>query len=272
MYKWLSWLFGFLWLFLLCNTFYLNSQKNNQSKEISHLLNSIEITHKEINTAKIQNQTLYNLLSTKEKENNELLEVIKSLETKPEKIKYVIKTETQFIPSDPVFITNDIPTEYLFKMTNGLITARFSYETDFKFETYQLDLKTDLVITENKSSALTKIKSSYDDQWLEIPMQLNVTNVTPKKKLLDPQVAIGISVDSDLKPNVSLISSNIHHKDFDFVNLRLSYGNGMSLGLDPVSYNIGKPLPILTNAWLAPGVNLNTNNQINYSLTLSAKL
>lgn len=270
--KWLNWFFGLLLLLVLFFSFYLNSQKNKSNTELQALIDTIEITHKEINVSKIENQNLHKALFTKEKENKELLELIKSLNTKPENIKYIVKTETKLIPSEPIFITSDIPKEYLFKMQNGLVTGRFAYTDEFIFESYELDLKTDLIIANNKTSALTKIKSSYDNQWLGTPMQLSVTNVTPKQNILEPQIAVGVTLDNKLKPNISLISSNIHYKDFDFVNLRFSYGNGASVGLDPISYNIGKPLPILTNAWLAPGVNLNTNDQVNYSLTLSAKL
>lgn len=257
---------------LALQNYQLNKLVNRTNQDY---LEYVEITNKNIETVNNTKTTLSKELAKAQSDNQDLLQVIAQYKNKPQDIKYIVETKTVIVPSEPIYITPDLPSEYNFNLHDNLTVARFEYANKkFKFETFELTFKADVVIAKNKTSSLLKISSAYEPNiWHEYPIDLSVKEITEPVKLFTPHISLGLTV-SLPKPEllVSLSMSTLHFHDFDFLSLRISgNSNTVQLGLDPISYNIGKPLPVLTDLWISPGISIDQNLETSGTVTFSTK-
>jgi hypothetical protein len=249
----------------------INCEFNN-NKDSRALLDQIEITNKEIVVERNKTKTLNELLLTKDSEYKDLLEVIKSLEVAPERIKYVTRTESILVPGEPVFITNDLPQSYLFDMQNGLVVAQFRAGPPYEFLTHELTFKTEIAIADNKTSALTKVKSDYDDTWFEVSTALESTAIDKQRfKTFDPDLHLGVSINSKIEPSASLALNAFHvNESIDMLSPKINIGENIYFGINPISY---KPnLPLVDDLWVSPGAAIGIDGSKVIDLTISTQL
>lgn len=221
-----------------------------------------------------KNQTLIKSIKTLETENKDLQSLIADLRARPDTIRYITKTETVLRPSEPIFITPDLPDEYLFKVEESLVVGRFAkQEAQYEFSTYDLSFRNILVVAENKTNASLQVSSSYDNQWREVPIEVQVSKIN-KQKLIEPHIGVGVS-GSLPSPNLqaSVFLSAIHPRaDIDLGLVRASANkNTVSFGFDPVAYNLGAQLPIITDLWITAGPSIDTSGRIQGTVTLGSK-
>ena len=91
---------------LLVGFFVGNYQVN---KEYQTLLDNYTSQHEHLTVEKNRNKSLSQTLRQAEEDQQELLDLIAELKDKPPEIKYIVKTVTVIEPSEPEYITPDVP-------------------------------------------------------------------------------------------------------------------------------------------------------------------
>lgn len=242
----------------------------------NNLLGTYESHLEEAAVVQNTNKNLGNAIAALDTDNDDLKSLIAELKARPKEIQYVTKTETVIVASEPIVITPDLPAEHLFLLQDDIVVAKFSQENPgYKFETYSLSFRNTMVIAKNKTAASLQIQTSHDPEtWHEVTVDVKV-NRTSEQKLFEPHLGLGITGGLP-SPDVagSAYVSLFHPGDpTDLLSLRLSANqNTAALGLDPIGYNLGSNLPILTDLWIYGGVSLNTQLQGQLSITIGSKL
>ena len=246
-----------------------------QRLDMELLLQERESIYSEVVIVKNNNRSLSKTIKDSKAENLDLLSLLVELKAKPTEIEYVIRTETQLIPTDPIIIYTELPASHTHTI-NNIPVARFtSSANDYTFETATLSFRTDLVVTKRSTAGILRVKSSMDPQiWHEVPMTLKVTTIK-EKKFFAPELGIGITA-SLPEPDISAsVYLPLFHptKNIDLVAPRVSLNSsGGHLGLDPVSYNIGSQIPLVNDLWLSPGASINEHGLWSVDLTIGSKL
>lgn len=244
---------------------FVEKQNSRQLEKV--LLSQVEKSDAEIAVRQNKIRSLNSALAKSKGNNQELLELIASLEKRLDNIETIIVVETP-IEGD-VTETEEIPDEHLFKGPTGVVVARFKKGPPHIFETYDLDLKIDLAVGEKNSAAKVKIKSAYEPIWFDVPAELTVTNIR-EQKFFAPEVGLGLTASSNPDIGAALFMTFIHpNENLDFGGVRLT-SNG-HLGLDLVGYNVGTFLPIVDDLWLYAGGSINTNADTSIDLTIGTK-
>lgn len=250
--------------------------------EVEALLQDREIELQEIAVTRTQNSSLSKELANAGTERDILLDEIASLRSKPSEIKYITKVET-IIVGEPTFLTTELPESHTFRTEVGLPVAKFTIEgendaPEYAFDTADLAVTADLIIAERDNALSLRIESNLEPGvQYEIPVtKFNVTHIR-ETRTFEPHVLLGGSASiapgiSDVAPHLGI--SLFHPKtDWDLLHLRIGItGGSPSIGLDPVLYNVGGPLPILTNMWVAAGATINMQAQVAGTISLGAKL
>ena len=264
-------------VFMLLFDVWAASQVSIRNARISQLLTDVEITHQQIEVERNQRRSLESVLNTAKADNNDLLQVIASLEARPPDIKYIVETEVVIKPSDPIIITPDLPQRHLFQLEDSITVARFEQVADtYEFETYPLKFKGDLAISEKKTAMLFQVESGAEPNvWHELPLDLTVTHVKddPRKKV-EPHIGLAVVGSVPTLDVSAAVWSTVWHpsETVDSMGVYVGFNsNRGSVGFIPVAFNIGEPLPVLTDLWLMPGVSVDTNLQTNVDLMIGTK-
>jgi hypothetical protein len=250
-------------------------------KELSELVNESARLHKEVEVTNNKYSTASKAIQDLSDENTQLIDLVADLRVqanKPPIIKEVIKVVTVIEPSDPVYITPNLPDEHKFKLSPGLEVARFSkVDGQYKFETHKLTVKNSIVVGEDKSSALLQIASSVEpDVYYEIPIDdLQVRSTDEKLKLFRPDIMLsiraGLSKNPELTAAVSL--TLIHPKKcIDTVGVSVA-GNSKTaqFGIIPFAYNIGCHLPVVNDLWIVTDGYVDVLGQFGAGLGIGTK-
>lgn len=257
-----------------------DQQRVNQT-----LMDRLALADEDLSVARINNSTLESLLNEQDIDLVRLATQLEAAGAQLKEVKTVVrgKTVIQGAPTHiievPMMIDCAAPPEYRYQLENGIVVAEFLVlpSTDsvkYLYPVYDLQVNTDLVLTDKKAVMDVSMSSSYDPE-LVIHLkqeQLLVTNVR-QHKIFEPHVSLGITASAPIPQISGSVSlSGIHpNENLDIGALRLSYGRQPSVGLDFVQYNIGSRLPVLTNTWLAPGIGYSPAGPI-ATLTIGAKL
>lgn len=275
-------------------------------------LEQLRVDHKEVVTVRNREvSSLQDIISSKDKEIGIQADLILKLQDKPAEVKYVIKTVTVFQPIDKpaTFAIKDLPAEKLFgfatKDGGKVVTDRMeSKDVDgdgipdtLTFTPYAQTVALDAALGETSSSFLLRVKSSYDDVFHDVPVEVQVTHVNkdaPKRKLVDPALAMqvggfaggdilsrdgltgwaaGVNL-SWLHPttSVDLLSPSIA------LGTSWRQGDGSSKfivrgGTTVISYNVGGSGDgLLRDTWVGADVGLGTDLGLTGGLVLSTRL
>lgn len=277
--------------------------------EFAKVLDEIATDHKQVVTAKNEQvASLQEALTTSEAEAGTLADLVRKLRDRPAKVQYVTKVETVLVPSDPKVITvpiTKLPDEHLFalELPDGeLVVARVGQadsngdgENDsVEFETYEQEFALTAALGEQSSSFLLQGKTSYDGEFREIPVDVDVTRITPDPpKLARPYLALGVTgfggAGGGLARPVAGAGASVtlpwlHPRpDVDVITPRVTLGTVYDFteeqprftfrgGLDVVSYNLGREGGFVQDLWLGVGPSYGTDGSWSLDLTFSTRL
>lgn len=211
-------------------------------------------------------------------ENFQLSKKIEELAKQKPKAKYAaqsIGTLKALTPEETYTVIPDAYTHYLlgyipiasFKKTNN----------EYVFKTEDLSFRSTLILDDEETSAIIEIASSADGIWHEVPTETKTIKLAKTYPRLDLDIGIGAGINTSYytpQPviNVSLIQLS---ESLDILPLGLTLGPEPNVSLSPISYNIGKPLPMIDNLWISGGMFSSTSikdYKLGAILTVSAKL
>jgi hypothetical protein len=204
-----------------------------------------------------------------------LSELIASLKNSPKEIEYITTVQTQLVPAEPVVVYAELPEFYTHSLYPDVSVAAFKQlGSDYVFETYTLDFRNTLVLTENNSSASLQIKSSLEDIWVDVPVSLDVTRIQDTQ-ILAPEVGLGAMFSTrTFRPAPVLVFPILHPTDsIDIATPYIAIDiQSPAIGIQPISYNLGDPLPILSNLWISPTVDIGFDTTASFGISLHSKL
>lgn len=275
-------------------------------------LEQLRVDHKEVVTVRNREvSSLQDIISSKDKEIGIQADLILKLKDKPAEVKYVIKTVTVFQPIDKpaTFAIKDLPAEKLFgfatKDGGKIVTDRMeSKDVDgdgvpdtLTFTPYAQTVALDAALGETSSSFLLRVKSSYDDVFHDVPVEVQVTHVNkdaPKRKLVDPALAmqVGGFAGGDILSRDGLAGwaagvnlSWLHPTtSIDLLSPSITLGtswrqgDGSSRfivrgGTTVISYNVGgSGGGLLRDTWVGADVGVATDLGLSGGLVLSTRL
>jgi hypothetical protein len=242
--------------------------------ELTDLSAMNEVTLQELDTERIEHTSALQLLKESDEYSNTLEQQITALKARPDQIKYVVRTET-VLKAGPALTVKELPQSYTFRLDNGLAVAGIDNQEDhIDLLTYDLKLRGQVVMTEQKASVSVQANSSAEpDIWVEVPVELQAIN-TEKKTTIEPHVGIGIAAGYPWNVSGALWSTFIHFPNsIDLGGVAvLANENSLQAGIIPIAYNLGDPLPVLTNIWIAPVATINVQGQPGGSILLGGKL
>lgn len=231
--------------------------------------------HTEISVTKNKTKTLEASLADLSDENTKLIDLVKTLKDKPADIRYITRTETVLKASDPIIMVNDLPEEYIYKLNDQIAVARFAKEQDqFIFETYDLVFRNTIVTGKKSTSALLQVQSSANpNTYYDVPVTVDVRKIN-QQKLFEPHIGLGITGSLPVPAvTASLMLYPFHPlEELDAAVLRLSANSKtLKVGLDPIAYNLGHRIPVITDTWISIGPSVDIAGQFSADLTLSTK-
>ncbi len=253
------------------------------------LLDEVTEVTENLTTSKNKNVTLHSLLDGKDEETKLLRAQIAAMDDKPPEIRYVVRTET-VIEGHTETVTV-LPDNYTHRLENGLVVASFESNKDednpeFKFDTFNLTFKNQIVIGEDETSVLlTAVSSAEPDSEIFIPVDSIVSHMIRERPVFMPNLGIGITGSLLFEPNTQetpvggAVSASIYmslfhpNENVDVIQIRGTFNaTGARIGFDPVSFNIAEKMPIFTDLWLAPGISIGTQSKYpSVDLTLGSK-
>lgn len=249
-------------------------QGSQYQKEISHLQSLNTITTKELVVAQLVHKNISKVLDEKTAEATVLQDQLTALKARPDQVKYITRVETR-LQASPSLIVKELPASYTFKLENGLAVAAIENNVDsYHLTTFDLNFKSQIVVTDKKSSAHVEVSSSANpDEWISIPVSLTTID-TQKHVVLEPHIGIGIAASYPLNVSGALWSTFIHvPKGLDILGANvMANDHSVSFGMIPIAYNIGEPLPVLTNIWIAPSIGIDITGSPVGSIILGGKL
>lgn len=254
-------------------------------EDTSYLFDQIADRTLDIETAKTENQSLIGLLKEAKEEQGELAALVSSLRSRPDQVRVVTKIEVEHVPVERIVIVNDLPDEHLHTLGEGLVVAAFRHaDAGFAFETYRLRTRVRLVHADADAAALVMVSSDYEpERWFDVESDLDPTWTSRQEhRMFAPRVGLGLQLGAGLtgkalgrfEPQGVAVFDWFHpHPNVSLLGLRIG-GSPRAFrgGLDAVRYNIGGPLPVLTNLWLGLGVDFGTDATFSAGLSLTARL
>lgn len=207
--------------------------------------------------------SLEKLLSDKTFEGQQLQSIIANLRSKPADVRYIVKTQTKLIGTTVVetpMVDSSLTDEHYFKFDNGLVIAHSLLEPNQrKYDVYDLDFDAIVVIGEKDTGVLLYARSSFNPEEevnLEVE-RIEVQRIAEHHRVFEPHLALGLtgSFSPTLDLSASIYIPLLHPIDnLDFLAPRASFSSkDIRVGADIISYNIGAPLPVLTDLWIGAG-------------------
>ena len=258
------------------------SSPSKDDEELARLLAESKKLHTEIEVTKTKYSSAVDAIKELSDEKTHLIDLVAELKgkaNKPPVIKEVIVYKTKIVPSEPEYITPDLPDEYIYKIGSGLRVARFAKDgKNFRFETSTLNIRTSIVVGEEKSAGLLQIASSAEpEKYYEFPIDdLQVRSTDKKLKLFKPALYLAVRAGFNQKPQLTggLDLMFLHPKKcIDVLGVSVS-GNSQTaqFGVIPFSYNVGCHIPVFENIWIIPDAFVDIHGQFGGGLGIGAKL
>jgi len=251
------------------------------NSDMESVLKDHEIQLEEIEVVRTKNTTLVKALASADEDRAVLLDEIASMKSKPTEIRYITKVETVIQGSETIVVT-ELPGSHTFQLESGLPVAEFSVvpgvKPEYKFDTADLTIKANVVIGE-RDSAISLIMESDLEPGIEreVPVAEFTVQHIRKNKLVEPNILIGAGISAGATgvgagPQIAV--SFIHPKDeWDLLQIRAGSSSGKAqIGFDPALYNLGGPLPVVTNLWVGAGVSIDARGQTQATVSIGAKL
>lgn len=254
---------------VVLSTFFVGMSFGGSSDQA--LLEELGQAREDIAVTKNKNVSLTQALRVSAEEQAVLLDSIATLKARPKDIEYIVRTNVVTVEKEKLVVLNDLPASYFHTWDNGLVVASFESGEDYTFKTYPIGIESTIVITDDKTSVLVEATSTYDNKKVTLDSEV-VTKALPKHKKFEPHFGVGLTGATwDIRAN-AFVSFYHPTPNLDVGSVRVS-GNSdtLAIGLDPIAYNIGSRVPVITDLWISPGVDYTTNQEVQFSLNLGSK-
>lgn len=176
-----------------------------------------------------------------------------------------------------------------YALANGLVVARYDRDAEGveTHRTYALHMRGTVAIGDGEGTSVFEMSSNADpSRWSEVPVDLGLVEVRtsgPKERVAGLRVGLGLtgSISSSfdgatrrLDATASVVLPWLHpHRNVSVLGARFGVnGAGARGGLDLVAYNIGSPLPVVDDLWIAVGVSAGTDATWSGDLTVYTRL
>lgn len=282
------------------------------NKRLTGELNDLRERHDEsVTVMNDEISTLQDLIDSKDSEIGVQADLILKLKDKPADVKYVIKTVTVFKPINvPMTVAvKDLPAERLFGFAakdGGKIVIERMESSDLNadgipdevtFTPYEQTVVLDAALSETSSSFLLRVKTGYDDQFHDVPVDVKVTHINkdaPARKVIDPVLGmqVGGFAGGDILSRDPLAGyaagvnlSWLHPTtSIDLLSPAVTLGTswhpsmGSSAfvirgGIDVISYNLGSVEGgLLRDTWLGADVGLASDRGLSGGLVVGTRL
>lgn len=213
--------------------------------------------------------TLRDEIKRLKEENSELLKSVKKSQ-----VRSVVRVTAESPEPTVIFQSKFIPDHYSYKIGDVTI-AEFDAEENegYRFTTHKIMIGGTVLVGSDTSSSQITMSSDYGDQTVILPSTLEVTKIKERVRVIDPQVQLGVYTEIPLDVG-GLVSIPFIHptNDIDILSPTVLVGENLSFGIQGISYNVGKPIPILTNVWTSAGASMDLDGKVSGFLSIGAKL
>lgn len=218
---------------------------------------------------------LSNLLDKTNTDNHSLRQIIAQMEIRPTEIKYITRTETIVVGTEATQQT--CPDNYTFLLECGMPVAQIEKtENSYKLSSASLTFKAETVIAEDTAATKLIASSSLDpDTEYKLPITEFCSFKQKEFQTLNPELSlIGTTHIPTFQISAGLEMPWLHiTKEIDLASPRLTLNNQNAyLGIDAISYKIGRPLPLVEDIWLGAGISVSTSLDKSIDISISSKL
>lgn len=243
-----------------------------------------------IEELKKQNSVVIKEIENKNEEITQLGKIVSSLKSEISEMKsnFIFKDDKN--PEKDVDFTQisrEASNGESFPIADVYYSPNLNSDNKWTINTHALKFYTNVVETETKDGFFNRyVELNVENRRIPslrgklFPITIDDFN-WQKKEIKDksfdfnPRLSFGASCTNEgVYPNIgiSLFSYGRTFRDINFRFLTFAAGGDndkLSLGLTPVSYNLGEFIPLVENLFLGPNVSINTDNDISYGGDLS---
>lgn len=190
----------------------------------------------------------------------DLQETVDELKNQGAKVVTVTQIKTVVKGGETKYVV--LPQEHTFTLQNGLPVAHFAADKYYTFTTYDLTFQADIVVTDRETGVKLTARSSEGDNVYPLPVSSVVTFIEPsvKKSVFRPQLALigGISFPYT-GPEVGLaVPLSVGPEDrISWLAPMVTVSDKVKIGVAPVMFNVGKPIPLIDDLWVGPAYQSN---------------
>lgn len=209
-----------------------------------------------------------NQLTTLQKLTNSQSEEIRALAAR--KPDYIVKTTT--VLAGETILLGQLPQHHTFNLNGNIPVAEFSQENgQYKFESHSLEFSTQVVASKKSTLTNLYVVSSADGIKHQLPHTTEVTKID-EWRLIHPELQVSGSLTYPWDAGVALQAPILHPtRSLDLLVPRVFVGQRFGVGVDVANYNLGAPLPILQDTWVAAGVQTDLTKPY-FSISIGTKL
>lgn len=183
---------------------------------------------------------------------------------------YIVKTTT--VLAGETVVLGQLPQRHTFHLNGDIPVAEFSQENgQYSFESHSLEFTTQVVTSKKSTLTNLYVVSDADGIKHQLPHSTEVTKIDEWKRI-QPELQISGSLTYPWDAGVALQAPILHvTRSVDVLVPRVFIGQRFGVGVDAVNYNLGKPLPILQDTWVAAGVQTDLVSPY-FSISIGTKL
>lgn len=268
---------GIVLLLLVAVFFVGRCQGVNKTQEEYELLLDQSVYEHDESIRLVENERLKlsDLLDKSNTDNQSLRQIIAQAEIRPAQIRYITRTETVVVGTEVT--QQSCPENHTFLLECGMPVAQIEKTGDaYRLSTASLTFKAETVIAEDATATKLTASSSLDpDTEYELPVTEFHSFKQKEFQTLHPELSlIGTTHIPSFNVSAGLEMPWLHiTEQIDLASPRLTLNNQNAyLGIDLISYQIGKPIPLIEDVWLGAGVSMSTSLDKSIDVSISSKL
>jgi hypothetical protein len=165
-----------------------------------------------------------------------------------------------------------LPATHTYFLADKIPVADFSQQDgQYTFTTHSLEFATDVVVSRKETLTNLYVTSDKDGVRHQLPHTVSVTKIDDWKPI-SPQLQLSGTITYPVDAGISLQAPIIHlSRTTDILVPRVFVGQQFGVGLDLVNYNLGSPIPVLQDTWIAGGIQTNLQQPF-IGLSIGTKL
>lgn len=261
---------SFLLILILLLFFFINQnlELRKEKDAFSFALENVQSDYSAVKNERVKEKALYSQLSA---ENKELLKEVLILKKRKQKVEYI--TETKYITETVEKIITKMPDSYLYQTSYGMPVCLYEKlsSDQHSFKTLPAEYSVSIISSKEETLVKVKAKSLFDGNYYKIPLE-DITTKTikvapPQEDFFQTDLSIGFAITSTIETPTSLGVSFMEYKDFNFLKINLLIDNTPSLGVSPVSWNLGSKLTLIQDLSLEAGLEVQPSPNAYFGLS-----